>query len=71
MINSFWKFFAIPFTIFLDLKNIKDLIEAKIEKKLKKWNKCYLSLARRNEAFQKILSSYNIYSTSSSMLNHY
>lgn len=65
------RYLGIPFAISPFLKDMWAWIKGKIESKLSKWNKHYLSLAGRMQVCQKILSSYSIYYASIWMFNNY
>lgn len=69
--NTIVRYLGIPFAISPCLKDMWVWIKGKIESKLTKWNKHYLSLAGRLQVCQKILSSYSIYYASVWMFNNY
>lgn len=57
------KNLSIPFVVDPNLEDIWEWIRGKIDKKLRKKNKHFLSLAERVQVCQKNLSSYNTYYT--------
>lgn len=65
------KYLSIPFFVLPNLKEMWEWVRNKIEKKLSKWNRNYLSLARRFQVCQKILASYNIYFSSAWLFKNY
>lgn len=65
------KYLGIPYSVDPSIKDMWIWVKAKIENKLTKWYNSSLSLARRIQVCQKILSSYNIYYSSAWMLRNY
>lgn len=65
------RYLGVPFSLSPSLKDMWLWVKEKIVKKLNKWNNRLLSLAGRVQVYKKIMSSYNIYYSSTWMLSNY
>ncbi|XP_059064589.1 uncharacterized protein LOC131856711 [Cryptomeria japonica] len=69
--NKIVRYLGIPYSVDPSLKDMWDWVKAKIMNKLNKWHNRSLSLAGRIQVCQKLLSSYNIYYSSTWMFSNY
>lgn len=62
--NQIVRYLGIPFSVSPNLKEMWEWVKNKIDKKLAKWNRNFLSLAGRFQVCRKVLSSFSIYYSS-------